>query len=375
MTGIDRRSVLLGALGAAGAALTGCSAPSPSPAPSSAASRTPTASASTPIVPDVPRWPLTGRPLTDPAAARRAVVAVKVPDNKNEHPQVGINDADVVFVELEGYPDALGQSATRLVPVFHSTYAPAVAPVRSMRPVDVPLLSPMSGVIGSTGASGWVVNYIASFSEFVDGDHTYMASKATGSYSLDQSRVRTYQGKKYYDRAVVCHPEALAKQPTRFASGPSRLYFPFARTDAEVSTASGRPAPTVRVPWKKGSTYDMVYTWDAKSSTYLRSMPWGPHVLADKARVTTDNILVIRATQRTAKLFDGDGEADPVHDIINSNGTFVYAHGGTYVTGTWTKGAVQEPFAFVLDDGRPLAMAPGRTFVELPKLDADVRFV
>ena len=50
-----------------------------------------------------------------------------------------------------------------------------------------------------------------------------------------------------------------------------------------------------------------------------------------------------------------------------------YANGGKYVTGTWTKGAVNEVFQFTLDDGTPLKMAPGQTYVELPNLKAKVQ--
>ena len=107
-----------------------------------------------------PRWPLTGKLVKDERKARHAAVAVKVPDNQQEHPQRGIDEADIVFVELEGYRDASGHSATRLVPVFHSRMASTVAPVRSIRPVDIALLSPMDALIGNTGAAPWVINYV-----------------------------------------------------------------------------------------------------------------------------------------------------------------------------------------------------------------------
>jgi hypothetical protein len=42
------------------------------------------------------------------------------------------------------------------------------------------------------------------------------------------------------------------------------------------------------------------------------------------------------------------------------------------VKGTWTKGATTELFQFTLDDGSSLKIAPGRTFVELPQIDAKV---
>ena len=378
MESFDRRTLLLGLLGAGVAGgLAGCSdGSSPSAdapvSPAVVPSGSPSASPSPSATAAAPRWPLTGKPLKNPEKARHAAVAVKVPDNVREHPQVGIDQADIVFVELDGYRDASGYSGTRLMPVFHSTMPDAVAPVRSIRPVDIPLLAPVGALVGNTGATGWVLNYVEHYQRYVDGSLSYMATKGTGSYSIDPDRVRTYQGTTYYDRAVVCHPKVLAQQTKAFRKGPRQVYFPFADSTDEASTASGRAARTVKVPWKQGRTYDMGYTWDEGTGRYLRSMPWGPHVLKDGTRVATDNILVIRAKQVYEKIYYGSGSDEPVHRIIRTEGTFVYAHGGRAVKGRWSKGGVHEPFALTLADGSPLKMAPGRTFVELPQAKADV---
>jgi hypothetical protein len=370
---LDRRTVMLGLLGVAGVALAGCSSDSPGGAATGPTSSALPSSSLSPATDTRPRWPLTGELVKNASATQHAAVAVKVPDNKNEHPQVGLDKADFVFVELDGYRDASGYGSTRLVPVFHSHLPDNVGPVRSMRPVDVPMLGPIGTIIGSTGATGWVVNYINHFRADVDGALTYLATKGTGSYSIDPSRVRTYKGVTYYDRAVVCHPRILAKQTQKFRTGPPQAYFPFAETDAEVSTTSGLAARTIHVPWKAGHSYDMGYRYDAKTGRYLRSMPWGPHVLGDGTRVAPDNVLVIRAKQRYAKIYSGSGHDEPIHDIIQAKGTFYYFHGGRYVTGTWAKGAIDQLFQFTLTDGRPLKMAPGQTYVELPNLHAKVR--
>jgi hypothetical protein len=370
MSPLDRRTLLLGLLG--GTVLVGCS-DSSSPTASPTGTTTPSASP-TPSPSDTrPRWPLTGELLSDPAKAKHAAVAVKVPDNRREHPQVGLDKADIVVVELDGYRDSRGYSSTRLMPIFHSRMPDDVAPVRSIRPVDVPVLSPIGAVVGNTGATGWVGNYVEHYGADVEGTLTYMATKGTGSYTIDPSRVRTYQGNTYYDRAVVCHPKVLAKQTTKFRQGPQRPYFPFVTGDAEPSTASGQDARALHVPWKQGDTYDRSYSFDAKSGRYLRSMPWGTHVLANGTRVATDNVLVILATQKYSKIYRGPGGVEPVHGVIDAKGKFLYAHGGRYVTGTWSKGAVDDLFAFTLDDGSPLAMAPGQTYVELARTGAKVR--
>lgn len=148
----------------------GPGSPTPSPPPSPTAKSTPTDTR--------PRWPLTGELLKDKRAARHAAVAVKVPDNRAEHPQRGIDQADIVFVELEGYRDAAGHSGTRLVPVFHSSMADDVSPVRSVRPVDIALLSPMDALIGNTGAAPWVINYVKHYRKHVEGLLSYANTTA-----------------------------------------------------------------------------------------------------------------------------------------------------------------------------------------------------
>ena len=375
MVRISRRAVLLGVVGAG---LAACSREKPLPpsaepsatAPSPTAGPIPTATPSpSPSVDTRPRWPLTGKLVKDKTKARRAAVAVKVPDNRNEHPQRGIDKADIVFVELDGYRDADGYSGTRLVPVFHSRLAESVAPVRSIRPVDIPLLSPMNALIGNTGAAPWVINYVKHYRAHLEGMLSYQNTKGTGSYGTDVSRVYRLNGKFYYDRAIICHPKILGRQTKRFSSGPPQHYLPFVSRGEEVSARQGKPCGSIKIPYQ-GDGYFMGYRYDKETQRYQRSMPWGPHLLADGTRVSTDNVLVIKARQHYGKIFHGRGRAEPLQDIIHSSGRFYYLNRGRYIRGTWRKGAVSDPFEFTLDDGTPLKMALGQTFVELPDTDA-----
>lgn len=83
---------------------------------------------------------MTGQLLTGSTLLDHAAVAVKVSDVASAHPQAGVNAADIVFVEPNGI------SYTRLCAVFHSRFPELVGRVRSIRPVDVPLLSPIKPV-------------------------------------------------------------------------------------------------------------------------------------------------------------------------------------------------------------------------------------
>ena len=72
----------------------------------------------------------------------------------------------------------------------------------------------------------------------------------------------------------------------------------------------------------KGDGYLMTYSYDKKSKKYLRSMPWGPHVMADGTRISVDNVLVIKAKQHFGKIYKGSGHDEPLHDIIKTSGKF-----------------------------------------------------
>jgi hypothetical protein len=393
MQPVSRRTVLMGTLGlagtaVAGSALAGCASAPAGTVPAGSGST----AAATPSEAGIPRWPLTGVPLTASDDPKRAAVAVKVPDNKREHlhngmlVQQGINDADIVFVENDGYSSLpSGEAGTRLMPVFHSKYAPRVQAVRSMRPVDAALIAPMSGIIGSTGATGWVQKYMDSFPQYFTTLSNMQAQSRYGSgaiYTTEAAFSYRLPGKPkpFWDKAVVCLPPKLATKAKTFTAGPQQAYFPWA-DEAEASTVSGEAATTVKVPWAKKMNWTMSYKWDAAKKNYKRYMPWGAHLIRGNVQVTTENILVILAEvtrghidATTAQITPGGSHPEPIYHLINGTGKFYYAHGGTYVSGTWTKGAINENITFTLADGTPLKMAPGRTFVEMPGLDSKISF-
>jgi hypothetical protein len=359
---VSRRTAVLGVIGTVGVVGTGCSlaqtSGSSAPEAAGVASEvTPSATADT-----RPRAPLTGKLVSDATALDHAAVAVKVSDVQSAHPQAGLNSADIVFAEPNGI------SYIRLCAVFHSSFPELVGPVRSIRPVDVPLLSPLKPVFGNTAAAHWVMNYVNSFRRYIENLYSFKVGvHGTKAYYTMPHRFRVH--------SVFCRPNELRKLATRNTAAPAEPYLPFAIGDEQASTeTSSLAAKTVSIPWGPKDSWNTSYHYNAKTGKYLRNEPWGPHVLMDGKRVVTDNVLVVRAKWKMDKIFHGGGAVDPVVAIINASGTFYYANKGKYVKGTWAKGAVNELFQFTLDDGTPLKVAPGRTFFELPQINAKVKF-
>ncbi len=78
--------------------------------------------------------PLTGLPNTDPSTLTRPAMVVKIDNHPSARPQMGINQADIIFEENV-------EKLTRLAAVFQSEGSDPVGPIRSGRFQDINLLS------------------------------------------------------------------------------------------------------------------------------------------------------------------------------------------------------------------------------------------
>ncbi|HSK27445.1 MAG TPA: DUF3048 domain-containing protein [Jiangellales bacterium] len=301
----------------------------------------------------VARAPLTGLPVDDPRTLEHPAVAIKVSDVRQAHPQVGVERADIVFVE------PIGVAYTRLAAVFHSDVPDRVGPVRSVRPTDAALLSPMKPVFGNTMAAEWVMRYV---DEVADLDNLgSMRAEDPDAYVVDQRRPRPDH--------VFADPQVLLAESARTAA--PEPYFSYAGDLASSSAGrSGAAGTSVQVPYGPG--WEVTWTYDEATGRYRREQPWGPHVTAGGVQVSAVNVLVVEVETVTEKLAAGAGAAVPVQQLVDGSGGFVALTGGHSVRGTWRKGEVGDPFELVTSDGEALTLAPGITWVELPAPSAGV---
>src|SRR6266545_4957194 len=248
-------------------------------------------------------FPLTGLPTNGDANAARPALSVKVDNTRRARPQAGLNDADLVHEELvEG-------GLTRLLVTYHSKDAGEVAPVRSARPVDGPLLRQLGGGLFafSGGAAGVVARVRpASGATFVGIGQTpapyRRAADRPAPYNVVTSTAALYDAGLRIEPGLRPPPPFLA-----FADEPpggGRL----------VSEARLRFSPSSRAAWR----------WDAAAGRFVREQDGAQDRLVDGEPVTTDNVVVLRVAIRL----------DQNRDVLG-------------------------------EDGQPLALRPGRTWVEL----------
>ncbi|HET9769741.1 MAG TPA: DUF3048 domain-containing protein, partial [Acidimicrobiia bacterium] len=107
-----------------------------------------------PAAPTTAASPLTGLPM-DIKRSKRPALVVKIDNAPKARPQVGLNQADVVFEEgVEG-------GITRFAALFHSEESKPVGPVRSARTTDIKLLSALRHpLFAYSGANATFQRYI-----------------------------------------------------------------------------------------------------------------------------------------------------------------------------------------------------------------------
>ena len=81
-------------------------------------------------------------------------------------------------------------------------------------------------------------------------------------------------------------------------------------------------------------------------------------------RVSTTNVVILSVTWRPTHIIDDAGNADPYVIVIGSGKAWVMRN-GQLVAGKWVRPSYKVPMQLLDATGQPIALAPGRTWLEL----------
>lgn len=354
-----RRGVVGGAVGALGLtlvatlALTGNDDAKPEPKPTTTTTAAPTTTTTVVVTtttepPTGPVAPLTGLRQKDDSLLKRPALAVKI-DNldapkETAVPQTGLLRADVVFEEIvEG-------NITRLVGVFHSQQPGKVGPVRSARTTDVELLPQLGRpLLAWSGGNDGVVRAVRSSPYLIDAGY----DAASGSYARDRSRRAPHN---LYATGDQLWSKAPAGTP---APVPMFLY----RKTGEKNPALARKAQGVDLSWGGGGASSPVsWRWDAKNRVYVRAQNSRVHKDISGQPLTAKNVVVL-VTEYGQSYADA---RSPQAKTLGSGELFVFTN-GRVIHGRWNRPDIAKPATLVDDEGGPVKLSPGQTWVELPR--------
>ncbi len=289
--------------------------------------------------------PLRGTPV-DPAATVHPSLAVKIDNHEDARPQIALNRADLVFEELvEG-------GITRYAAVWHSDVPEELGPVRSIRPMDPDILSPLGGLVAYSGGQ----------ERFVE------AMEATPLVNL----VFDYDDTGLFHRAderpgphdvILDATEAVARHADL---APPRVQFAYGGADPLAEPGYAAVA-TARIDTVFSDARYPSWEWDAAGASWLRSQEGEPDHEACGDRVRATNVVILRV-----EIDWSDG--DVPRTVLVGGGEAWVSTAGRTAHGSWSKAEQAAPVVLTADDGSPLRLAPGNTWIELVPVDGSVSF-
>ncbi|GGD15841.1 DUF3048 domain-containing protein [Nocardioides daphniae] len=280
-------------------------------------------------VPDT--WPLTGEELPEGKSAARnhPVLVAKIDNTSSASPQVGLGKADLVFEEMvEG-------RMTRLAAFFYSQLPKEVGPVRSMRGTDIDIVSPVDGILVTSGAAPITKDRLARAGV------TFIEEGAEG-FRRDPSRSQTY--------SVMADLKVLGKSKKVDEVRPDD-YFVFG---APEDLPAGKPAKAFDVDFGNHTT-----SWSFANGSYVNETSLAGQ--GDEFPAT--NVLVIRVKASYAGYEDLANNR--VYDSkFHGKGKAQLFHGGQVIDATWRKDGPNGALTLQAG-GAELKVPVGRTWVEL----------
>jgi hypothetical protein len=278
--------------------------------------------------------PLTGL-LADPTVIARTALVVKV-DNvePKARPQIGINEADIVYEErVEG-------SVTRLLAIFHSVDSAPVGPILST------LHRPFFAWSGANGT------FAARIRESNVTDVGY--DVASGHYFRAGDRRAPHNLMLMSTSEMMTAPEA--------GSSPPPPLFTYRAPDQQP--AHLEPVGAVHIVFgTTAGNAPVDYAWNGTG--WARSQNGTPHIDANGVQVAPANVIVQFTDYAPTDVGDQFGVPIPEAQLVGEGDAWVLTNGGLIVA-RWHKPTIDAITTYTDVDGAPIGLTPGRTWVALP---------
>lgn len=286
----------------------------------------------------VPTNALTGLP-----GVNGAVLFVKIDDTQAAHPQIGLDSADVIYIEqVEG-------GLTRLAAVFSSKHPSIIGPVRSARISDIDLMANYGrvGLAYSGAQSKFLPVLRASNIEDIGAD-----TEPASIFSRDPARIAPtnmmVNAKALLNKSIVREHRLIATAHSvgwKFGPLPT----------------GGAPIISAEVRWPAGK-YRAV--WSASAGRWMLMYNDAPDVAADGQQLGSPTF-VIQIVSITPSIYhDRHGSYTPFSNTVGS-GTGYLLRDGREIPVLWNRPTAADPTTWTLADGSPALFNPGQIWIAL----------
>ena len=270
------------------------------------------------------------------------VLVVKIDDTRQAHPQFGVEDADIVYIEqVEG-------GLTRLAAVFSSTIPTHVGPVRSARISDIELIEQYGRVaFAYSGAQKKLRPVIAAANLEDLGAQNHSAT----IYTTDINRVQPY--------AMVLRADLLmklAREKNLSIARSKSMGWSFGDTPE-----GGMPVKSVHISWPANS-YDA--HWSSKEERWLLDHSYQPDIAASGERLGPTT-LVIQLVSITDSMYrDKVGGITPFSATVGEGRGYILRNGRVYEA-LWSRPDASSGTQWKSLAGEEITFARGQIWVAL----------
>ena len=346
----------------------------------------PTTTTTTTTIP-LPVWPLTGLPDAKAGGPPHPAIVVKIDNSPDARPQTGINEADIVY-------EVLVEGITRYALVFHSNLVDPVGPVRSARSSDINLVADLSTPLFSwSGANGGVIGEVAAAArKGILIDASYDAAEAAYYRSGDRQAPHNL---------YVSLPQLLELKGPENPVNPSPIFtyrkpvvvVPPTTTSSSSSTTSKKKSDTTTTTLPPTTTTTTTlpgapvpgftlnfggvavdYVWNPVTSGWSRLQVDQEHPRPKSATLDTAGVQVSPANVIVQFIEYGTSPSDsrsPMALTVGSGKVLVFSQGRA-IAGTWSRPTADAATTYTSNDGAPILLTPGRTWVALPRAGSQV---
>lgn len=270
------------------------------------------------------------------------VLVVKVDDTTQAHPQIGLDKADLVYIEeVEG-------GLTRLAAVFSSEVPTHIGPVRSARISDIDLLSQYGHVaFAYSGAQTKLLPVIGS----ANLENLGAQRESPTIYIRDESR---FAPVNLILRADLLMSK-LRDQGTAITTS-KNMGWTFGS-----APAGGQPILSVKMKWPS-NTYGAV--WSPEQARWLLIHANTPDMAADGSQLGPTTLVIQMVSITPSQYHDKFGGVTPFSATIGSGRGYILRNGLAFAA-NWNRSDAASGTTWTLPDGTPIPFAGGQIWVAL----------
>lgn len=290
--------------------------------------------------------PLTGVEVM-PKLAKRPITGIMIENSPDARPQSGLLQAGVVY-------EAIAEGGiTRFLALYQETKPSYIGPVRSARPYFLDFVLPFNASLAHVGGSPDALKaiktkHVRDLDQFFNPSAYWRISQRYAPHNMYTSMAKLdalKRSKGFKLTKFDSFPRKLKENPAKHASAKN--------IDFSIS----------------GYYYDVHYTYDKKSNSYMRKEGGAKHVDDRSKRQLHPKVVI-------ALVMDYGLASDGHHSVYGTTGSgimYVFQD-GRVTQGTWHKSGSKSQIKFKNSKGENIGLNAGQTWITLLGSKNDITY-